>query len=100
MLKRIYEDLSDKTIEMERLHLTVYLKIVDFIESEETNNFLREMEDTLSNIAIALRMFLIMALTNYSREMPRAPNRLNMALAIKKQFSLRTLLLNNKRDFR
>ncbi|KAF2889356.1 hypothetical protein ILUMI_16817 [Ignelater luminosus] len=71
-----YEDVSEKELEMECLHLTGYLKIVQSSENEETNSLsgiyhlLKEnkIEDTFSNVEIASRIFLSMMVTNGSGE--------------------------------
>ncbi|KAF2889967.1 hypothetical protein ILUMI_16206, partial [Ignelater luminosus] len=63
-----YEDASEKELEMECLHLTEYVKIVQSSENEETNSLseiyhlLKEnkIEDTFPNVEIALRIFLSM----------------------------------------
>ncbi|KAF2894641.1 hypothetical protein ILUMI_11539 [Ignelater luminosus] len=71
-VKIYYEDVSEKELEMECLHLTEYLKIVQSSENEETTSFsgiyhlLKEnkIKDTFSNVEIALRIFLSMVVTN------------------------------------
>lgn len=71
-----YEDVSGKELEMECLHLTEYLKSVQFGENDESGtisdiyNLLKEnkIEDTFPNVEIALRIFLSMMVTNCSGE--------------------------------
>lgn len=68
-----YEDINEKELEIECLHLTEYLKIVD---SEKTDSILKiyqllkdnKIEDTFPNVEIALRIFLSMMVTNCSGE--------------------------------
>lgn len=70
-----YEDVNEKELEMECLHLTEYLKIVDS-ENEGTNSILKiyqllkenKIEDTFPNVEIAMRIFLSMMVTNCSGE--------------------------------
>lgn len=70
-----YEDVNEKELEIECLHLTEYLKI-DQSENEGTNSILEiyhllkenKIEDTFPNVEIALRIFLSMMVTNCSGE--------------------------------
>ncbi|KAF2889113.1 hypothetical protein ILUMI_17060 [Ignelater luminosus] len=74
--QRTREDISEKELEMECLHLTEYLKIVQSSENEETNSLSgiyhllkkNKIEDTFPNVEIALRIFLSMMVTNCSGE--------------------------------
>lgn len=59
-----YEDINEKELEIECLHLTEYLKIVD---SEKTDSILKiyqllkdnKIEGTFPNVEIALRTLLL-----------------------------------------
>lgn len=68
-----YEDVNEKELEIECLHLTEYLKIDD-VENKDCilkiYQLLKEnkIEDTFPNVEIALRIFLSMMVTNCSGE--------------------------------
>ncbi|KAF2889539.1 hypothetical protein ILUMI_16634 [Ignelater luminosus] len=71
-----YKDVSENELEMECLHLTEYLEIVQSSENEEAHSLsgiyhlLKEnkIEDRFPNVEIALRIFLSMMVTNCSGE--------------------------------
>ncbi|KAF2880800.1 hypothetical protein ILUMI_25375 [Ignelater luminosus] len=96
-----YEDVSEKELEMECLHLTEYLKIVQSSENEETNSLsgiyhlLKEnkIEDTFSNVEVALRIFLSLIVTNCSGErsfsnLKRIKNELRSTVLLERLTSL------------
>ncbi|KAF2890975.1 hypothetical protein ILUMI_15198, partial [Ignelater luminosus] len=68
-------DASEEELEMERLHLTKYLKIVQSSENKETNSLSgiyhlfkeNKIEDTFPNVEIALRIFLSMMVTRMKK---------------------------------